>query len=65
MVINYDITDHYSVLTFIHCDAASKGNEQHKFSRSFVNSNENDFVNDLQPKIKIFIPKNFEIQKAI
>ena len=61
MVIDYDIADHYPVLGIVHCDAASKGNKPHKFSRSFVNFNEQDFINDLQLKIEIFIPKIFEI----
>ena len=60
-MIDHDITDHYPVLAIVHCVAASKGNKSQKFSRSFVNFNENDFVNDLTQKIETFIPKIFEI----
>ena len=63
MVIDYDVTDHYLVLPNVHCDAASKGNQPHKFSGSFVNFNEKHFINDLQLKIKIFTPKIFEISE--
>ena len=48
MVIGYDITYHYPVLAIVHCDAASKGNKPYKFSISFIDFNEKDFLNDLQ-----------------
>ena len=62
-MIDYDITDHYPVLAIVYCDAALKKNKPHKFSRSFVNFNEKDYINDLLLKIEMFIPKILEISE--
>ena len=63
IVIDYDITDHFSVLANVHCDTVSKGNKPHKFFRSFINFNEKGFINESQLKIETFLPKILEISE--
>ena len=55
-MVDYDFTDHYSVMTLVNNELIQK-NVQPKFARSFANFNSDSFNYDLQKRINSFMPK--------
>ena len=55
-MIDYDITDHYPVMSLVNNNLNHK-NVQPKFAKSFAKFNSDRFNNDLQKRINRFMPK--------
>ena len=63
-VVDYDVTDYYPVMALVRNKLIHK-NVQPKFARSFAKINSDSFNNDLQRRIKSFMPKILAISENI